>query len=137
MNNTLMPLDPDPHEWLHEKRINFIKNSFNSCAYLLEDINLLDQVLNAWILKELIVEASNYSQHSLSAGNVSLESFSTSLINNNLCDDKQLSCLLQWAHQRWGHRLESLYLSKQAKLDLVSCKMITVKSNNLNKNQTE
>ena len=128
MTSLLVPLDPDPSEWLHEGRMQFLKNSLGPSASLLENINLLDNVLNAWLTKEIIFDAVNLFPGMSHDQNISLESFSTSSLNNNFCGNQELSCLLHWCHQRWGHRLESLYLTNQSRLDLVSCRLITVKS---------
>lgn len=131
MKSSLVPLDPDPHEWLHEGRIHFLQDSLSRTAPLLKDIGLLDQVLNAWLIRELLSGSDDFSLEDSTLLDVSTESLSSSLINSNLCDKKQLIRLLQWARKKWGHRLETLYLNNQAKLDLVSCKLITVSNSNL------
>ena len=131
MNSTLAPLDPDPHEWLHEGRIHFLQNSLSCTAPLLNDIGLLDKVLSAWLIRELLIDFDNFSAEDSLSKDISLESLTSSFIDSNLCDKKQLSCLLEWARKKWGHRLETLYLNNQVKLDLVSCKLITVSNSNL------
>jgi len=131
MNSILAPLDPDPYEWLHEGRIHFLQNALSCTAPLLEDIGLLDNVLKAWLIRELLIDTDDFFADDHSFQDILPESLSSSFINSNLCDKKQLSRLLEWARQKWGHRLETLYLNNQAKLDLVSCKLITVSNSNL------
>ncbi len=128
MTNSLVPLDPDPHEWLCERRIHYLQNSLSPSAQLLEDISFLDQVLFAWLLREVLADTNESTLSDSFFENTSFDSFSLSIIKSQFCDDDDLNRLLSWAKSRWEHRLEVLYLNNQSKLDLLRCRLITLEN---------
>ena len=92
----LIVLDPAPEEWLSEERKNRFLSELGATAPLLQEMNVLDNVLNHWIRREL-------------AGGA---------VDSEAC--------LRWARTQWGHRLESLFLQQKQDLDQVSCKLLRV-----------
>lgn len=104
-----MFIDPIPSDWLNSNRMRYLHDSILPLYPLLEWSNLLDRLLFAWFKKEILDEV-NPSQ--------SLE-----------VDEESL--LLQWCRQQWGHRLETLYLANKSKLDVVSYRILTVKTSHL------
>ena len=97
-------IDPIPSDWLNMDRIRYLRDSILPLYPLLQESNLLDKVLFAWLRHEILDEIS--------------------LCQN--ADLDQESLLLQWCRQHWGHRLESLYLANKSNLDLVSYRILTV-----------
>ena len=90
----------------------------------------LDPVPDEWItedrlsrLRAVILPALSVLQES-KALNIVLKTW----LKNELAESSGNSDLSCWAHQQWGHRLESFYLVKKEQLDTVSCRMIRVKS---------
>ena len=131
MQNSLVPLDPDPTEWLSEDRIHFLQNSVSPAAKLLEDISLLDEVLIGWLISEVISDAADFTLDGPFCENISFNSFSLASIKQQYCENDELAKILLWSKSRWNHRLEVLYLNKQAKLDLVSCRLISLEDESL------
>ncbi len=108
-NSPTVLVDPIPADWLNSFRIRYLNDSILPLYPLLLESNLLDRVLIAWFKHEILFEV-NPSQNS---------------------ELDQESLLLQWCRQQWGHRLESLYLANKSKLDLVSYRILTVKTSHL------
>ena len=102
-------IDPIPSDWLNMDRIRYLRDSILPLYPLLQESNLLDKVLFAWLRHEILDEIS--------------------LCQN--ADLDQESLLLQWCRQHWGHRLESLYLANKSNLDLVSYRILTVQTSHL------
>ena len=108
-NSTSTFIDPEPAEWLSSDRIRYLNECILPLTPLLLEANLLDQVIIAWLQHEIIYEVDS---------------------TNNSKDDRE-DLFLIWSRQQWCHRLESLYLSGKAKLDLVSYRILTVETANL------
>lgn len=108
-NSTSIFIDPEPTDWLNSDRLRYLYDCILPLTPLLLEAKLLDQVILAWLQSEIIYEIKS---------------------TNDSKDDKQ-ELLLIWSRQQWGHRLESLYLSSKAKLDLVSYRILTVETASL------
>ena len=104
-------LDPHPDDWLTSERSNSITSQILPIYPLLKNSRLLGDVIKAWIIDEIRTEC---------AGNISTD--------DDLSDaDVQLF----FARKLWGHRLESLYLRKKSRLDLISYSLLRVNSRDL------
>lgn len=125
-----IPQDPDPNEWLTMERLSYLHNVLSPISPLLDKYGHLKSVLISWLDSEIYNDViNNFSDLSFKSSelcaDVSLRS-----------TDQEFSLILSqskllWAEQRWGHRLETLYLRNKNKLDKVSCFLLTVASKNL------
>lgn len=106
---TTSSLEPYSADWLNFDRIKYLNDCILPVKPLLLESNLLDQFLLAWLNHEIIFEVDPDKTLDL--------------------DDESL--LLEWCRQHWGYCVESLYLARKAKLDLVSYRIITVETAHL------
>ena len=80
MNQESFIPDPSIEEWLTPDRQKVFYSELEKCSSLLEETGLLNDLIVAWIRKEIR--------------------------SMNVDDD---NCL-QWARKQWGHRLDQLFL---------------------------
>ena len=99
-------IDPDPNIWLDNDRIRFLNYTLSPLFPFLQSTNLCNQVLLAWIGKEIEREAEHFES----------------------IYDKPL---LNWSNAQWGHRLETMYLQNKIKLDKIDCRLLSVSDKNL------
>ena len=104
--NSSLFIDPDPITWLNSDRIRFLNYSLSPLFLFLKSTNLINQVLLAWIGKEIEKEAKQYES----------------------IYDKPL---LNWSHAQWGHNLETMYLQNKTKFDKINCRLLSVSDKNL------
>lgn len=101
MNQESFIPDPSIEEWLSPDREKVFYSELEKCSSLLEEAELLDDLIVAWIRKE---------------------------IRSMSVDDS--SCL-QWARKQWGHRLDQLFLEQKEGLDQISCRVLRVSDQGL------
>lgn len=99
-------IDPQPGDWLNHDRLQYLHESILPLSPLLNKSNLLDDLLKAWLQYEITEEINHMK----------------------VSDRDEQTLLLEWCRQQWGHRIESLYLASKNKLDLVSYRILTVKT---------
>ena len=81
-------IDPDPNSWLDDDRIRFLNYTLSPLFSFLKSTNLSNQVLLAWIGKEIEREA-------------------------NHCESIYDKSFLNWSNAQWGHSLETMYLQNK------------------------
>ena len=93
----------------------------------------LDPVPDEWITEERIQRLRSVLQPALTLlqDSNTLHKVLKTWIKNELLSSSDDVDLASWAMRQWGHRLENFYLIKKEDLDIVSCRMIRVKSKNL------
>ena len=99
-------IDPDPNSWLDDDRIRFLNYTLSPLFSFLKSTNLSNQVLLAWIGKEIEREA-------------------------NHCESIYDKSFLNWSNAQWGHSLETMYLQNKTKLDKIDCRLLSVSDKNL------
>ena len=97
-------IEPYPNDWFNSDRTRYLYDCIFPLSPLLLESKLLDKLFLAWLNHDIIHEADCDKSSEL--------------------DDESL--LLLWCRQQWGHRLESMYLARKNKLDLVSYRLLTV-----------
>lgn len=104
-------LDPHPDDWLSVSRIESVRSHILPALPLLEGSHLLDELIRLWVLSQ--IRSDCVTQLSM---------------NDN---SNGTTTQLFWARHLWSHRLESLYLRKKSKLDLITYSLLRVSSQNL------
>ena len=123
MNTDL--IDPLPQEWITSCRSQYLTTFINPVGAILKESGVLESVLSYWIVDEIIFEYNvKYTLSSWPTKNlIPLINRKTMKIKNS-----RLNSILLWSKDKWYHRIETLYLENKDKLDLISFKMIRVKS---------
>ena len=108
-------LDPDICDWLTSARRKRLEQQFNQSIDFLCWSKLAKPVLTSWVRRELVCDSTSYAKD-----------------NNVLNSPEQVEkILMEWSHDNWCQRLESIYLENKSNLDQVSCSLLRVKNQNL------
>lgn len=130
------PTEPDPCSWLTKERREELTRLTTTVRPLLQQAGLWRATLVYWVREQVSLEAcwdSDDEQKTLDE----LEKqwlVETPPETHNL-DRNMLRAKLRvkpasarWCREKWGHRLESLFLQSKSQLDRASCRIIRVKS---------
>ena len=125
MNTDL--IDPLPQEWITSCRSQYLTTFINPVGAILKESGVLESVLSYWIVDEIIFEYNvKHNNFKFLADEKSDPSNQSQ--NNEDKKSSRLNSILLWSKDKWYHRIETLYLENKDKLDLISFKMIRVKS---------
>ena len=107
--------DSDVHDWLTSARRKQLEHQFSQSIDLLCWSKLAKPVLTSWVRRELVCDSASYKK------------------DNNVLNfpDQVEQILIDWSYDKWGQRLESMYLENKSNLDQVSCSLLRVKNQNL------
>ena len=138
------PLDPDIYDWCSEQsRSERIIQELKSSIRILLWHGNLPEIVKSWAKRELIQSAldskllwtSDIQEIQYKEAIERLNASQASIDNSLPCSpiDSEAWCLgdavlKAWSEKQWGHKLETLYLSKKNELDIVTASLIRMKS---------
>ena len=113
-----MELEPDPHEWLIQKKWSQVyEDQIRPALDLLTASGCLDKVVLFWINKNMYDDARQFNIDSQNSD-----------LNN---ESHKSRTLLPILNSYWAPKLESLFLKSQRLLDSVTCNYIIIKDKSL------
>ena len=131
MNTSSSPsfITPTPDEWVTSILYDEIISFLTPLHFLPNNSPLISSLLSQWIEYQLTQSSSPTS-----------DDFSSFLQSSGLppvdCDFIPASSspnfkILEWSFFQWGHRLETLYLSRKEELDTFTARLLSVDDQNL------
>lgn len=130
------PIEPDPHTWLTEERLEGLKRQTTSARHILTQAGLWRATLSYWVREQASLEAcweSEDEQRKLdeleekwrSRTPADLQKLDPDTLRAKL---RVTPASSRWSREQWGHRLDSLYLQSKSQLDKASCRLIRLRS---------
>lgn len=137
-------LDPDPDRWLSTERVAGLKSALESSCEFLALSGLLDSAVKYWVNLEIYNESCELTDPWPSSDQRTYidylegEWFKKNSLSDFCISKEQLylklsvnPASLYWAHCKWSHRLQTLYIDRKSELDMAVCLMIRLTNKNL------
>ncbi len=133
------PSEPDQREWIDRRINDTALQKLCDSKDLLKDAGVWLATLGHWTRLQIVTEAT-WDQEEENDAIGTLESLwleKNKLEDANLTREELKSKLkisaacTHWSQEKWGHRIDSLYLQKKTQLDLASCRLLRVSDKDL------